>query len=82
MVSTHCTVCGKDLPLITSPDPASAGAYGTGYVLHLFDLIKTTVTIEALKGMVNTTVTAIVMAIVTAIVIVAVRERIEGLHLC
>ena len=32
--------------------------------------------------MVNTTVTAIVMAIVTVMVIAAVRERIEGLHLC
>ena len=32
--------------------------------------------------MVKAMVTTIVMAIVTAIVIVAVRERIEGLHLC
>jgi len=33
VASTHCTMCGKDLPLITSPRPCSAGAYNTGYVL-------------------------------------------------
>ena len=32
--------------------------------------------------MVKTMVTAIVKAIVTAMIIAAVRERIEGLHLC
>ena len=48
----------------------------------LLDLIKTSITIEAMKLMVKALVTPNVKAIVTAMFIAAVREGIEGLHLC
>jgi len=48
----------------------------------LFDLIKTSITIEAMKLMVKALITPNVKAIVTAMFIAAVREGIEGLHLC
>ena len=48
----------------------------------LLDLIKTSITIEAMKLMVKALVTPNVKAIVTAMFIAAVREGIEALHLC
>jgi len=37
VASTHCTVCGKDLPLITSPRPRTVReptALGTSYIFY------------------------------------------------
>ena len=73
VILNTCSFKNKDMMLIRYVDCVT---------ILLFDLIKTEVTNETMKVMVKAMVTAIVMAIVTAIVIVAVRERIEGLHLC